>query len=201
MGYHGYQTDGIFQTQAEINSSPSLANTSPGDIKFVDVNGDGVIDSDDKTYIGDPIADVTMGFNMSFNYKNWDFAMVTRASLGNYAYDNVASSTAYQRRATENSILTNLHSDYLDTGFVNITENNLLSSHYVKEASFFRIDNIAIGYTFDFNSNTRFRVYGSMQNVLTITDYEGLDPEIFGGIDNNFYPRPQSFVFGVNIDF
>ena len=142
-----------------------------------------------------------MGLNTNFTYKNWDFAMVTRASLGNYAYDNVASSTAYQRRATENSILTNLHSDYLSTGFVNITENNLLSSHYVKEASFFRIDNIAIGYTFGFNSNTRFRVYGSMQNVLTITDYEGLDPEIFGGIDNNFYPRPQSFVFGVNIDF
>lgn len=168
---------------------------------YVDRNGDNVINDNDKFFYKSPFADITMGLNTNLNYKNWDFAMVTRASIGNYAYDNVASSTAYLRRATDNNILTNLHADYLDTGFENITENNLLSSHYVKEASFFRIDNIAIGYTFDSNSDTTFRVYGSMQNVLTITDYDGLDPEIFGGIDNNFYPRPQSFVFGVNIDF
>jgi iron complex outermembrane receptor protein len=176
-------------------------NGNPIEGVYVDRNGDDIINDDDKFFHKSPFADITMGLNTNLNYKNWDFAMVTRASIGNYAYDNVASSTAYLRRATENSILTNLHSDYLDTGFVNITENNLLSSHYVREASFFRIDNIAIGYTFGINSNTTFRVYGSMQNVLTITDYEGLDPEIFGGIDNNFYPRPQSFVFGVNIDF
>ena len=128
--------------------------------------------------------------------------MVARVSLGNYAYDNVASSTAYERRATDNSILTNLHSDYLTTGFENITENNLLSSHYVREASFLKIDNITLGYTISgANSDVNCRLYGSLQNVLTVTDYEGLDPEIFGGIDNNFYPRPQSFVFGVNIDF
>ena len=177
------------------------ADGNPIEGAYVDRNGDNVINDNDKFFYKSPFADITMGLNTNLNYKNWDFAMVTRASLGNYAYDNVASSTAYLRRATENSILTNLHSDYLDTGFVNITENNLLSSHYVKEASFFRIDNIAIGYTFDNNSNTTYRVYGSMQNVLTITDYKGLDPEIFGGIDNNFYPRPQSFVLGINIDF
>ena len=94
-----------------------------------------IINDNDKFFYKSPFADITMGLNTNINFKNWDFAMVTRASLGNYAYDNVASSTAYQRRATENSILTNLHSDYLDTGFVNITENNLLSSHYVKNGS------------------------------------------------------------------
>jgi iron complex outermembrane receptor protein len=77
-----------------------------------------------------------------------------------------------------------------------------LSSHYVREASFLKIDNITLGYTLsDSDNDVTYRLYGSMQNVLTITDYEGLDPEIFGGIDNNFYPRPQSFVVGVNIDF
>ena len=73
---------------------------------------------------------------------------------------------------------------------------------FVKEASFFKIDNITLGYTLDKAiKNTTLRVYGSLQNVATITDYEGLDPEITGGIDNNFYPRPRSFVLGVNIDF
>ena len=142
-----------------------------------------------------------MGINNRIYCNNWDFSMAARVSIGNYAYDNVASSTAYLRRATENSILTNLHSDYLDTGFINITENNLLSSHYVREASFLKIDNITVGYTFDQENGIKYRLYGSIQNVLTVTDYEGLDPEIFGGIDNNFYPRPVSYVFGFNIDF
>ncbi|MAH20922.1 MAG: SusC/RagA family TonB-linked outer membrane protein [Flavobacteriaceae bacterium] len=169
---------------------------------YVDRNGDDIINDDDKFFFKSPFADITMGFNTNLNYKNWDFALVARVSLGNYAYDNVASSTGYERRATDNSILTNLHSDYLTTGFENITENNLLSSHYVREASFLKIDNITLGYTISgANSDVNCRLYGSLQNVLTVTDYEGLDPEIFGGIDNNFYPRPQSFVFGVNIDF
>jgi iron complex outermembrane receptor protein len=82
------------------------------------------------------------------------------------------------------------------------TETSLLSDHYVQEASFFKIDNITLGYTLkDAYKDTDIRFYGSVQNVLTVTNYEGLDPEIYGGIDNNFYPRPRSFVFGVNIDF
>jgi iron complex outermembrane receptor protein len=71
----------------------------------------------------------------------------------------------------------------------------------VREASFLKIDNITVGYTFDQENGIKYRLYGSIQNVLTVTDYEGLDPEIFGGIDNNFYPRPVSYVFGFNIDF
>ena len=168
---------------------------------YVDRNGDDIINDDDKFFYKSPFADITMGINNRIYCNNWDFSMAARVSIGNYAYDNVASSTAYLRRATENSILTNLHSDYLDTGFINITENNLLSSHYVREASFLKIDNITVGYTFDQDNGIKYRLYGSIQNVLTVTDYEGLDPEIFGGIDNNFYPRPVSYVFGFNIDF
>ena len=196
------------QTQGQVPNSffvlEQVYDSSGNPIEgvYVDRNGDDIINDDDKFFYKSPFADITMGFNTNLNYKNWDFALVARVSLGNYAYDNVASSTAYGRRATDNSILTNLHSDYLNTGFENITENNLLSSHYVREASFLKIDNITLGYTLsDSNSDMTYRLYGSMQNVLTITDYEGLDPEIFGGIDNNFYPRPQSFVVGVNIDF
>ena len=169
---------------------------------YVDRNGDDLINDDDRYIYKDPYADVLMGLNSQLSYKNWDLSVVTRANFGNYAYDNVASSTAYFTRATENGILTNLHSDYLSTGFQNTTENNLLSDHYVQEASFFKVDNITLGYRFKSKSGeTTYRLYGSAQNVATITDYTGLDPEITGGIDNNFYPRPQSFVLGVNIDF
>lgn len=169
---------------------------------FVDRNGDNLINDDDRFIYKNPYAEIIMGLNTNLNYKNWDLAVVTRANLGNYAYDNVASSTGYLRRATDNSILTNLHSDYLNTGFENTTERNLLSSHYIKEASFFKVDNITLGYTLtDAFKGLNLRLYGSVQNVATITDYKGLDPEITGGIDNNFYPRPRSFVLGVNIDF
>ena len=177
-------------------------NGKPIEGAYVDRNGDNVINDDDKYIYKDPYADIIMGLNTNLSYKKWDFSMQTRANIGNYAYDNVASSNAYKRRATDNNILTNLHADYLVTDFQETTEGNLLSSHFVKEASFFKIDNITLGYTLDKAiKNTTLRVYGSLQNVATITDYEGLDPEITGGIDNNFYPRPRSFVLGVNIDF
>ena len=169
---------------------------------YVDRNGDNIINDDDKYIYKDPYADIIMGLNTNLSYKDWDLSVVTRANIGNYSYNNVASSTGYLSRATANSMLTNLHSDYLNTGFETITETNLLSDYYIQEASFFKIDNITLGYTLkQALENTTFRFYGSVQNVLTITDYDGLDPEISGGIDNNFYPRPRSFVLGVNIDF
>ena len=178
------------------------ANGRPIEGVFVDRNGDDIINDDDRYIKEDPYADILMGLNTNLTYKNWDLAVVTRASLGNYAYDNVASANAYLARATQNNILTNLHSDYFNTGFENITENNLLSDHYIQEASFFKIDNITLGYTWlNAYKDMNIRFYGSVQNVATITDYDGLDPEITGGIDNNFYPRPRSAVFGVNIDF
>src|SRR5690606_15727762 len=104
-----------------------------------------------------------------------------------------ASAKSYSARLTENNILTNLHSNALVTQFESLTETNLLSDFYIQEASFFKIDNITLGYTFDriFKDNS-IRIFGSAQNILTVTDYDGLDPEITGGIDNNFYPRPTS---------
>ena len=169
---------------------------------FVDRNGDGQINDDDRYLYKSPFADVTMGLNTNLNYKNWDLAIVSRASLGNYAYNNMASSRSYEVRATENSILTNLHRDYFNTGFQSITETSLQSDYYIQDASFFRLDNITLGYTFaEVFKDSDLRLYGSAQNVFTLTDYEGLDPEINGGIDNNFYPRPRIFTFGVNLNF
>lgn len=177
------------------------ANGTPLEGVFVDRNGDNIINDEDKYVKEDPFGDVLMGFNTNVNYKNWDFSLQSRASLGNYMYNDVEANRGVLANATNNNILTNIHTDYYNTGFTVLDANTAVSDHFVQEASFFKIDNITIGYTLDKVKNTTFRFYGSLQNVLTVTDYNGLDPEINLGIDNNFYPRPRSFVMGVNIDF
>lgn len=179
-------------------------NGKPIEGAFADLNGDNVINDDDRYLYKDALADVTMGINTDFRYKNWDLAIVSRASIGNYVYNDVSASKGILSSVvpTTNNYLSNIVSDYYNTGFENIDETNALSDHFVEDGSFFRIDNITLGY----NANAIFkginaRFYGSVQNVALFTDYSGIDPEISGGIDNNFYPRPRSFVLGVNFDF
>ncbi|SDS21512.1 SusC/RagA family TonB-linked outer membrane protein [Christiangramia echinicola] len=177
-------------------------NGRPVEGAYVDRNGDNEINDDDKYLYKDPYADISMGLNTNLNYKSWDLAIVTRANLGNYAYNNMASSKSFETRATANAILRNLQSDYYNTGFVTTTETNLSSDYYVQDASFFKLDNITLGYTLpEIFKESTLRIYGSALNVLTVTDYEGLDPEISGGIDNNFYPRPRTFAIGANLNF
>jgi len=169
---------------------------------YVDRNGDDIINDDDRYIKEDPFADIIMGFTETIKWKSWDLTATARASLGNYAYNNVASNSVLNQAWNSFEILNNIHSDYLSTGFENLTENSLLSDHYIQEASFFKIDNITLGYTIpDFLGECNLRIYGSLQNVATFTNYDGIDPEIYGGIDNNFYPRPRTGVFGINIDF
>ncbi|MUU78740.1 SusC/RagA family TonB-linked outer membrane protein [Winogradskyella endarachnes] len=179
-------------------------NGKPIEGAFADLNGDNVINDDDKYLYKDALADVTMGINTDFRYKNWDLAVVTRASIGNYVYNDVNASKGILSNVvpTTNNYLSNIVSDYYNTGFVNIEETNALSDHFVEDGSFFRIDNITLGYNAnEILKGINARFYGSLQNVALFTDYSGIDPEITGGIDNNFYPRPRSFVLGVNFDF
>ena len=168
---------------------------------YVDRNGDNIINDDDRYIKEDPFADIIMGLTNSVRYKDWDFSVTARASIGNYAYNNLASNAVFNAAASIKNILNNIHSDYLSTGFIDFTENSLLSDHYIQEASFVKIDNISIGYNMTTNSGCKIRFFGSLQNVATFTDYKGIDPEIYGGIDNNFYPRPQTGVFGVTFEF
>ncbi|MCL7753263.1 SusC/RagA family TonB-linked outer membrane protein [Polaribacter sp. Z022] len=176
-------------------------NGMPLEGVFVDRNGDNKINDDDKYINEDPFGDILMGLNSNLSYKNWDLSIQTRASFGNYMYNDIAANKGVQVNATNNNILSNLHADYYNSGFTIISDKTALSDHFVQDASFFKIDNITVGYTLNKVENTTFRFYGSLQNVLIITDYDGLDPEINLGIDNNFYPRPRSFVLGVNINF
>jgi len=179
-------------------------NGKPIEGAFEDLNGDGIINENDKYAKESPFADITMGVYTNITYKNWDLAISGRASLGNYVYNNAASSKGYVAKATGNGqgFLSNVHTDYFRTGFANITNENLLSDHYVEDGSFFRIDNITLGYTIpQAVKGMDLRMYGAVQNVALFTNYRGVDPEVFQGIDNNFYPRPRTFVFGLNVNF
>jgi len=178
-------------------------NKKPVEGVYVDRDNDGSITDADRYFYKDPNADLTMGLSTNLSYKSWDLNIVTRASFGNYAYDNTASSLSYGNRTIENNILSNISTDYLNSGFLFITDTSLLSDSYISNASFFKVDNITLGYTLpkSFIENVGLRVYTSAQNILTVTDYKGLDPEISGGIDNNFYPRPRTVLLGVNVNF
>ena len=178
------------------------SNGAPIEGVYVDRNNDNIINDDDRYIKEDPFADIIMGLTSTIKRGAWDMSITARASIGNYAYNNVASNAVLSQAWNSFEILNNVHSDYLSTGFEFITENGLLSDHYIQEASFVKIDNISIGYTIpDFMGDCKLRFYGSIQNVRTFTDYDRLDREIYGGIDNNFYPRPHTGVLGFSIDF
>jgi iron complex outermembrane receptor protein len=176
---------------------------NPIDNLFVDRNGDGTVTSQgqsDKYRVEKPAPDLLMGFNSMFRYKNFDFNFNGRISIGNYVYNNVQSGTAYADIYTSVGALNNRNSVLLKTKFANP---QYWSDYFLENGSFMRLDNMTLGYNFDqFAQGTgRLRVYVNAQNLFVITRYSGLDPEIFGGIDGSVYPRPRTFMFGVNLDF
>lgn len=182
------------------------ADNRPIQGAYVDRNNDGKIDTADRYRHKKPAPDYTFGFFSTVNYKNFDFTMNWRASLGNYIFDNVSSNLGYSdaglRRQTD---LSNISSDYYNTGFKfedNGTQ-RYLSDYFVKDASFVKLDNVTVGYTFNKSllKAATLRFTAGVQNVFTLTKYNGLDPEKFNGIDNNVYPRARVFLVGVNANF
>jgi iron complex outermembrane receptor protein len=168
---------------------------------FVDRSGDGNITEDDLYRYHKAAPDVILGVTTKLTWKNWDFYAAGRSYIGNYMYNNVWSGGAtYNNLYQSVGFLNNLNKNIYNTGFENP---RYFSDYYVSNASFFKLDNMALGYSFSnvLKEKMHIRLYASMQNVFTITKYQGLDPEINGGVDNNLYPRPRTFVFGMNIDF
>lgn len=168
---------------------------------YVDRNGDGVINEADKYRYKSPAPDFTFGLSSRYEYRNWDAAFAARTSFGNYVYNNVASDNAVVSQTYNTTgFLTNPTEFIRSANFTNV---QYLSDHYVENASFLRLDNIAVGYRFDdlFNAVSSMRVSATVQNVFTLTEYSGQDPEVFGGIDYNLYPRPRTFVLGLNLNF
>ncbi len=165
--------------------------------RYVDQNEDGLINENDLVVYNNAFAKVEMGLTSNLSYKNASMSFTMRSKLGNYVYNNVASSKGYFNRMTEFGP-NNLHTSVFTTQF---NDKQLLSNYYVEDASFLRLDNITLAYTFTQLDFVKIRVYGTAQNVMTITGYSGLDPEVAGGIDNNLYPRSRTFVGGINITF
>ena len=175
------------------------AQGKPIENAFVDRNGNGKIDEGDRYLYKSPFAPVTMGFGTDLNYKNWDLNITTRANIGNYVYNNTQSRLDQFGEITANSgFLRNIKAN---SNFQRHNDQSWLSDYYLENASFFKLDNITLGYTFPHTDKMYIRLYGTVQNVLTITKYSGLDPEVYGGIDNNFYPRPQTYLLGLNVNF
>lgn len=181
------------------------ANGKPIEGVYVDRNQDGLINEKDRYHYKKPNADYTFGFQNNMNYKNWDFSMAWRASVGNYMYNNVASNTGVLQAGIRYSdVISNIHSDYYNTGFLQEGNNRFFSDYYIQNASWLKLDNVVLGYTIQdpmgYN-NSRLRLNVGVQNVLTITKYDGIDPEIFSGIDKTIYPRARMYMFGLNLDF
>lgn len=171
---------------------------------YVDQNGDGKITDEDKIVFHSPDPKWTFNWNNTFYWKNWDLGIVLRANVGNYVYngplyDSVNLNSLYANKTQINNMFDN---EYLFPNQAYKTSLNL-SSYWIENASFIRCDNISLGYTFDslFNGNLNLRLFGVVQNPFVITKYKGLDPEVFGGLDNNVYPRPITCTFGLVATF
>ena len=213
--YYGYKTLGLFQTEAEIAASPLQAGAQPGDIKFADLNGDGVIDSKDQTQIGNPFPKFTVGWNLSLEYKNFDLSVLTYASSGNDVYRALERNANYTNkfrsvlnRWTGPGTTNDAHNPRYS--FTDANNNARVSDRYVEDGSFIKVRNILLGYNFQFKPIKKVfksvRLYGQVKNAFTFTKYTGFDPEINAGlsdvgIDRGAYPQARTYSVGLDIKF
>ena len=172
--------------------------------EYVDRDGDGKITADDRYFYHKPAADVTIGVNTTLTFRNWTLAASGHGSIGNWVYNNVASDGEMIADCWTNSF----NSNRLNSAAFSLFQKaQYLSDYYVRDASFFKIDNITLGYTFPNlykgvdDRKLGLNIFATVQNVATFTKYDGLDPEVYGGIDNNLYPRPRTYVLGLKLNF
>lgn len=224
IGYFwGYETDGIFQNEDEVNAYKNaegkiiMPDAVPGDLRFVDANGDGTIDDNDKGMIGDPNPDITFGLSATMSYKGFDLNIVTNGVAGNQIARSYRSGNeAFHNYTTE--ILDRWHGEGTSNTIPRVTAsasiNDLyISDRYIENGSYWRISNVTIGYDFKklFKNLPlqQARLYVTGQNLATITGYKGLDPEVgYGydsswasGIDLGFYPSPRVFMVGISLKY
>ncbi|MBI5857999.1 MAG: SusC/RagA family TonB-linked outer membrane protein [Sphingobacteriales bacterium] len=189
----GYPRNAFFVLQQVYTSA-----NQPIEGLYVDRNGDGIINNNDYYRYKKPDPDYFIGFNTQVTCHNWTFSTLIRSNIGNYMYNNPFSGAAF----TTNSLgyLYNVSANHLNTGFKN---NQYFSDYFIENATFLKMDNLSATYDFGKIMNDRATLRGSIivQNVFTLTKYKGLDPEIAGGIDNNFYTRPRVFSLGFNLEF
>ena len=179
-------------------------NGKPIQNAFVDRNNDGQITEADRYLTHkSPMAKIYMGFSSQFSYKQWDLGFNLRANLGNYVYNGVASGNSTSNNYGGKGFVVNLYKGFQDTGFTLLnTSEQMASDYFLENASFLKMDNITVGYSFRnlFAAKLSGRISASVQNVFTISKYSGLDPEC-GAIDSNIWPRPRTYTVGLNLNF
>lgn len=171
---------------------------------YVDQNNDGIIDGEDLRPYKKASPDVYMGLSSQFSYKNWDFNFALRASFGNYVYNNIQSNREAYGGAWLMDPTGFLKNRVSSASYTNFSQAQFISDYYIQNASFLRMDNISLGYTFlkPFKGLESARLYATVQNPFIITKYKGLDPEFNNdGIDNNIYPRPRIYMLGLSLNF
>ena len=173
-------------------------NGAPIPGAYVDQNGDGVIDADDLYYTGQAAPKWTVGFNTSVSWKNLTLAISGHGNFGNTVYNNNASRLSLLSDLWTNTFVRNCMSNAIGLGFNNAA---YLSDYWLEDGSFFKIDRITLSYLFDLGKGGSLNLFGTVQNVATITKYSGIDPEVFNGIDNNLYPRPTTYIIGLKYNF
>jgi TonB-linked SusC/RagA family outer membrane protein len=188
----------VYRHKRDASGNP-IVSTNKMEM-YEDVNNDKQIDELDRVPFHSPAPQWTLGHSSQFGWRNLDLGFTIRAQLGSYVYNNLASFRGNYAELLTNAGITNLHASVLETGF---TEPEYFSDIYVEDASFVRMDNLTLGYTVDrFRGLQGVRLFGTVQNVFTITDYSGLDPEAgIGGIDATIYPRSRTFTAGVSLGF
>lgn len=220
IGYFwGYKTAGLFQNEADIAAWKAAGNgilqseVKPGDVKYVDQDHNGVIDTEDKVDLGNGMPSVTYGFNLGLQYKNFDLSVNASGAIGNKIVQSYGQIGAQSNYTTE--ILTRWTGEGTSNRIPRVTVNNInwvFSDLYIHDGDYLRISNITLGYDFakliHLKAISQCRVYGSVQNAFTFTKYNGMDPEIgygveswVSGVDLGYYPRPRTFLVGVNLKF
>ena len=211
----GFVTDGIYQNQAEVDAAlPGQDNASPGDVRYRDVNGDGTLNADDRTILGQIQPDITYGITASVNYKNIDFSVLlngeagrsifrrrTAASFRNFENTHIRWADRWTGEGTSNRIPRAVQGDP--------NNNNRNSDLFVESGDYLMIRNVQLGYSIpekvlDVLGISRLRVYLAAQNLYRFTDYTGYTPEFNGGIDSNgfeTFPIPRSLTLGLNVTF
>lgn len=184
-----------------LNQQVYDVNGNPIEGLYADLSGEGGVvngDNADKYVYHNPTPEFLMGFSFRFNYKQFDLGASARASIGNYVYNQVAASASYDQ-IQQIGYWRNMPTYLSDTEFV---KRQFTSDYFVENASFLKVDNVSVGYNYKSNQDTgNIRISFTVQNALTVTEYSGLDPEVDGGIDNNFYPRPRTFMLGLSITY
>ena len=203
---YGYVMEGIYQTEEEIKNSPTWSKAEVGSIKFKDLNNDGKIDTEDRTYIANAMPHSTLGVNLSMKYKNFDFSMFWQGDFGRELFWNFGGMYSLSTFRNVNSVWLERWTGPGSTNKMPKVKYGIeysdISSFHIKSADYFRLKNILLGYTFNLKNAMKARVYVAGQNILTFTPYPGVDPEVSSITDaSSSYPQARSYTIGLNLNF